>query len=192
MIIALGESIVVTGATTSQLPLDAARLAAFAVAFLSTAALWWLYFSYVAAISQRRLELASNRTALARDGFTYLHVVIIAGIIVSAVGDELVIEHPLETLPTPALVAVVAGPVIYLLGHVLYRLRMAGSASGKRLAGMFACIAVGLVGLAVSALVVATLLVVVLAVVIGSEQIAGRRRRLRGEPSPLERLGTAG
>ena len=94
VIIALGESIVITGATTSELPLDAARMAAFGLAFLSTAALWWLYFSYVATIAQRRLERASTSTTLARDGYTYLHVVIVAGIIVAAVGDELVIAHP--------------------------------------------------------------------------------------------------
>ena len=62
IIIALGESIVVTGATTSQLSLGVARLTAFGLAFLITAAFWWLYFSYVATIAQRRLELASDRT----------------------------------------------------------------------------------------------------------------------------------
>ena len=82
-------------------------LAAFGLAFLITAAFWWLYFSYVATIAQRRLELASDRTTLARNGYTYLHVVLVAGIIVSAVGDELVIQHPTETLPTAELVAVV-------------------------------------------------------------------------------------
>ena len=75
VIIALGESIVVTGATTSELSLGVARLAAFGVAFLITAAFWWLYFSYVAAIAQRRLELATERTTMARDGYTFLHVV---------------------------------------------------------------------------------------------------------------------
>ena len=114
IIIALGESIVVTGATTSQLSLGVARLTAFGLAFLITAAFWWLYFSYVANIAQRRLELASDRTTVARNGYTYLHVVLVAGIIVSAVGDELVIQHPTETLTTAQLVAVVAGPVIYL------------------------------------------------------------------------------
>ena len=131
IIIALGESIVVTGATTSQLSLGAARLAAFGLAFLMTAAFWWLYFSYVAAIAQRRLELADDRTTMARDGYTYLHVVLVAGIIVSAVGDEIVIRIPRRRCSTAELVAVVAGPVIYLLGHVLFRLVMAGSLSAS-------------------------------------------------------------
>ena len=111
IIIALGESIVITGATTAEL--DARRGARWprsALAFLATAAMWWLYFNYVAAIAQRRLELAPNRTRLARDGYTYLHVVLVAGIIVGAVGDELVIAHPTEVLPTAEVVVVVGRP----------------------------------------------------------------------------------
>jgi len=188
IIIALGESIVVTGATTSQLELDAARLVAFGLAFLATAALWWLYFNYVARIAQRRLELAQDRTRLARDGYTYLHVVMVAGVIVSAVGDELVIAHPTDELPGREVAAVVAGPALYLLAHALFRLRMAGSVSWKRLAGAAGCVAAGFVGAFAPALVVAALVVVVLAAVIVSEQVAGARRAARGEPSPLERM----
>jgi low temperature requirement protein LtrA len=188
MIIALGESIVITGATTSQLDLDATRLLAFGLAFLSTAALWWLYFDYVAGIAQRRLELAADRTRLARDGYTYLHVVMVAGIIVSAVGDELVIAHPTDRLPMSEVTVVVAGPAIYLLGHVLFRLRMAGSLSRKRLAGALACLAVGAVFGWAPALVVAALVVGVLGAVIGAELVANARRAARGEASPLEQL----
>jgi low temperature requirement protein LtrA len=190
VIIALGETIVLTGATTAQLDLDAPRLAAFALAFCSTAALWWLYFDYVARIAERRLELAGDgRTRLARDGYTYLHGLMVAGVIAAAVGDELVIAHPREVLPTAEVVAVVVGPALYLLSHALFRLRMAGTLSRKRLAGAAACAAAGLVGLAVPALALAALIVAVLVSVIASEQVAAARRTARGEPSPLERLG---
>jgi low temperature requirement protein LtrA len=188
MIIALGESIVITGATTAELDLDTARVVAFGVAFLGTAALWWLYFNYVARIAQRRLELASDRTRLARDGYTYLHVVMVAGVLLAAVGDELVIAHPTDQLPAEQIAAVVGGPALYLLAHALFRLRMAGSVSWKRLAGALACVALGGVGAFAPALVLAALLVGVLGAVIGSEHIAAARRRARGEPSPLERL----
>jgi low temperature requirement protein LtrA len=191
VIIALGESIVVTGATTSQLHLDAARLAAFALAFAAAAAMWWLYFDYVAQIAQRRLELARNRTTLARDGYTYLHALMVAGVIVSAVGDEIVIAHPTEQLGTAQVLAVVAGPAIYLIAHALFRLRMAGSVSTKRLAGAAGCAAAGAVGAFVPALVLALLVVLVLAAVIGAEQVSGSRRARRGEPSPLDRLEAA-
>jgi low temperature requirement protein LtrA len=188
VIIALGESIVVIGATTSGLRLTVTRAVAFCLAFLLTAALWWLYFNYVARIAQRRLELAVNRTTLARDGYTYLHVVLVAGVIVSAVGQELVIAHPGDRLAGREIAAVVAGPAIYLLGHALFRLRMAGSVSTKRLGGALACVAVGALATVVPALAVAALLVAVLMAVIVAEGVAAVRRARRGEPSPLERL----
>jgi low temperature requirement protein LtrA len=188
VIIALGETIVITGATTSELDLDVARVTAFGLAFLTTAALWWLYFGYVATIAQRRLELELERTRLARDAFTYLHAAIVAGIVLSAVGDELVIAHPTEELPWDELAVVVAGPALYLLAHVAMRLRMAGSLSGKRLSGALACLAVGGIGPYLPALAVAALLVCVLVSVIVAERIAEGRRRARGAPSPLERV----
>jgi low temperature requirement protein LtrA len=188
VIIALGESIVLTGVTTAELELGAARMAAFVLAFLSTAALWWLYFNYVARIAQRRLELSTARTRMARDAYTYLHVVLVGGVILTAVGHELVIAHPTDELPAAEVTAVVAGPAIYLLAHTLFRLRVAGSVSVKRLAGAVACGAVGGVGAFAPALVPAALLVAVLVAVIASEQLAAARRAARGEPSPLERL----
>jgi low temperature requirement protein LtrA len=192
IIIALGESIVITGATTAELELTTATVAAFGVAFLSTAALWWLYFNLVAAIAQRRLAQAENRTILARDAYTYLHVVIVAGILLSAVGDELVIAHPTEELPDAELAAVVCGPALYLLAHVALRLRMTGSVSGRRLTGALGCLAVGAIGTFAPALVVAGLLFGVLVAVIVGDQVAAVRRRRRGEPSPLERVEAAG
>jgi low temperature requirement protein LtrA len=191
IILTLGESIVITGATTSELDLDTARVVAFGMAFLVTAALWWLYFSAVARIAQRHLELSEHRTVLARDAYTYLHVVIVAGVIVSAVGDELVIAHPTEVLPGSEIAAVVAGPAIYLLAHALFRLRMAGSVSWRRLGGALACLVVGLIGTFMPPLVVAALLIAVLVVVIGSEYISAARRRARGEPSSREHLEAA-
>ena len=191
VIIALGESIVITGATTATMPLDAATVVAFGLAFLSSAALWWLYFNYVARIAARRLELSDDRTMLARDGYTYLHAAIVAGVIVSAVGDELVIAHPTEELPDGELAAVVCGPALYLLAHVALRLRMTATISPRRLAGAIACLAIGAVGTFAPALVVAALLFAVLVAVIVADQLAADRRRRRGEPSPLDRLAAA-
>jgi len=188
MLIALGESIVATGATTAQLELTTARVVAFGLAFLMTAAFWWLYFNLAARIAARRLELAENRTELARDAYTYTHVVLVAGVIVSAVGDALVIARPLDTLPAREVIAVAAGPAVYLLGHVLFRRVMTGSYSVRRLAGAAGCGAVAVVGLFIPAIWLSALLVAVLAGVITSEELAGARRRTRGEQSPLERL----
>ena len=192
IIIALGESIVITGATTAELELTTATVAAFGLAFLGTAALWWLYFNLVATITQRRLAAADNRTLVARDAYTYLHVVIVAGILLTAVGDELVIAHPTEELPDRELAAVVCGPALYLLAHVALRLRMSGTISGKRLVGALACLAIGAIGTFAPALVVAGLLFGVLVTVIVADHVAATRRTARGEPSPHEQVGGAG
>ena len=162
IIIALGESIVITGATTAELTLDTARFAAFGLAFVSTAALWWLYFDYVAIIAQRRLALASRARGWPGTATPTYTSSSSPGIIVSAVGDEIVIAHPLDA-PDAGARRSRRGPAIYLLGHVLFRLRMAGSLSWKRLLGAVACLVVGLAGTVASALVVASLLVAVLA-----------------------------
>jgi low temperature requirement protein LtrA len=125
---------------------------------------------------------------VARDGFTYLHAVMVAGVIVAAVGNELVIAHPRDVLPGREVVAVVAGPAIYLAAHALFRLRLAGSIAWKRVAGAVGCAVAGLVGLVVPALALAALVVAVLGSVVVAERVAGLRREARGEPSPLERL----
>ena len=190
IIIALGESIVVTGATASGpgFSLDLARSTAIAVAFVGSAALWWLYFDYVATIAGKRLATSEDAGRLARDGYTYLHIPIIAGIIVSAVGDEIVIVHPGAVLHTPELIALVAGPVLYLLGHLLFRLRMAHSVSNKRVVAMIAIVLCYPVGLVAPALLVASLIAAVLVVLVVAETISGMRRRARGDLGPLEQL----
>jgi low temperature requirement protein LtrA len=182
IIIALGESIVVTGTTASDLQIDLPRATAIAVAFLGTAAMWWLYFSYVAAVAQVRLETTSHRGELARDAYTYLHAIMVAGIIVAAVGDEIVIAHPGAQLTGAQLVALAAGPALYLVGHVAFRLRMTGTLSTKRLAGSGAVVAGGVAGIWLPALASAALILGALIGVIVWEIVAAHRRWPEGSP----------
>jgi len=176
-IIALGETIVLTGATTSGLDLDLATAAAFTGAFLSTVCLWWLYFNYVSTVFEHILVGAENRTVVARDLYTYGHIPIIAGIILCAVGDEIVIAHPTEYLKTPYLLAVVAGPVLYLLAFVPARWRMTRGLPVKRVVGAAACVAVGVFAALthISALAVSLLLVAILIGVVVVETITPSR-----------------
>lgn len=190
IILALGESIVLTGATTSELTLDPARIFAFGMAFLGAAAIWWLYFTSVATIGEHYLAVSGNRTILARDGYTFLHVMFVAGIILSAVGDELVIAHPTEILPAYEVAAVAAGPAIYLLAHTLFGYRMSGSLSKRKISSAAACVVAGFVGLFVSALALAGLLLVVLLALIGSNYLVVSPLEAEGEAPPTERLET--
>jgi low temperature requirement protein LtrA len=179
IIVALGESIVITGATTAELDLEPTTFLAFGIAFLGSAALWWLYFNLVATLAQRHLADAEDRTKLARDVYTYLHVGLVAGIIVTAVGDELVIAHPSEQLHTAELLAVVGGPTIYFLAHVALRFRMTRTISMRRTSGAIGCVLVGLAAASASALVVSALLLGVLVAVIVADQLVALRRRAR-------------
>jgi low temperature requirement protein LtrA len=180
IILALGESIVITGGITSELALDVKTILAFVMAFLASAAIWWLYFTSVAALGEHYLEVASSRTTLARDAYTYLHVVFVAGIILSAVGDELVIAHPYETLPPYEVAAVAAGPSVYLLAHTLFGHRLTGSWYRSKVLGTLACVAAGFVGRFVPALVLGGALIVVLVAVIAAGYLAAPRSREQG------------
>jgi low temperature requirement protein LtrA len=188
IILALGESIVLTGATTSESDLTPARIVAFVMAFLASAAIWWLYFTSVARLGEHYLAVSEDRTTLARDGYTFLHVVFAAGIIMTAVGDELVIAHPTEILPPQEVTAVAAGPAIYLFALTLFGYRLTGTMSMRKLLGTLACVVVGFLGLFLPALVIAGLLIGVLVAVIWSNYLVASRSRARGEASPIEQL----
>jgi low temperature requirement protein LtrA len=188
IILALGESIVLTGATTSESDLAPATIVAFVMAFLASAAIWWLYFTSVSSLGEHYLEVSEDRTTLARDGYTFLHMVFAAGIILAAVGDELVIAHPTEVLPPSEVAAVAAGPAIYLFALTLFGYRLTGTLNKRKLLGTLACVVVGFAGLFVPALVLAGLLIVVLVAVIGSNYLVASRSRARGEASPIEQL----
>ena len=168
VIIALGESIVFIGATVSARGIEE-RFVAFALAFASTACLYWLYFDGFPRVARHQLALPTGGVKLARDAYMYLHPAIVAGIILSAVGDGLVIERSRELLDRAQVAVVCAGPAVYLLGHVLFRHRIAGSISGFRLAGAIACVVIGPLGTVVPGRVLSALLVAVLVAVIAGE-----------------------
>lgn len=143
VIIALGESVVVTGAAVAGSGLTTESLLALVGAFVYTATLWWLYFDEVAVYALRQMNRSDDPGRLGRDAYTYGHIPIVAGIIVSAVGDKLVIENPAGSLSTAQLLTVFGGPVLYLTGHALFRWAMIHSVSGKRVLAMVVLGAVG-------------------------------------------------
>src|SRR5262249_61537758 len=106
----------------------------------------WLYFDAFRRMARQRLELAPTPVQLARDAYIYLHVVLVAGVILSAVGDKYVIAHPTAVLAGAEAAVIAAGPALYLLGQVLVRLRLTGWVYWERLAGAGACVLVGVIG----------------------------------------------
>ncbi|TML97294.1 MAG: low temperature requirement protein A [Actinobacteria bacterium] len=116
VIIALGESIVITGATAAHAGLTFEVVVSLGVAFFVSSGLWWLYFGEVAEHSRRDMASSEDPGRLARDAYTYLHLPIIAGVIVTAVGDELLLARPGHPLTSAGAMAVLGGPALFLLG----------------------------------------------------------------------------
>ncbi len=94
IIIALGESLLVTGATFAELTWDGPTMTAFFSAVVGSILMWWIYFDTGAQRGEHRLMHAGDPGRTARSAYTYVHIVIVAGIIVCAVADEIVLMHP--------------------------------------------------------------------------------------------------
>jgi low temperature requirement protein LtrA len=120
VIIALGESLLVTGATFGGLTWDTPVLVAFFSAVLGSILMWWIYFDTGAQRGHHRIVNASDPGRTARSVYSYVHVVIVAGIIVCAVADEVVLLHP-DHGGTGAYLAILGGPACYLLGATWFK-----------------------------------------------------------------------
>ena len=120
VIIALGESLLVTGATFAELTLSVTAVIAFLVAVLGSIGMWWVYFDSGAERAHHRIAHSSDPGRQARIAYTYLHVLIVAGVIVSAVADELVLVHP-DHATDAGILVIVGGPWLFLLGNALFK-----------------------------------------------------------------------
>jgi low temperature requirement protein LtrA len=121
VIIALGESLLVTGATFAEKPWSGPTAAAFIAAFLGSVAMWAVYFNVGAERGSRHIASTSDPGRLGRNGYTYLHILIVAGIIVSAVADELALAHPDGHTELKTALVILGGPALYLLGTALFK-----------------------------------------------------------------------
>lgn len=120
VIIALGESLLVTGATFAGLAWTPVTVTAFLAAFLGSVAMWWVYFDSGAEHGSHRIAHSEDPGRLARAAYTYAHLLIVAGIIVCAVADELVLVHPDHATPV-GVIAILGGPALYLIGNALFK-----------------------------------------------------------------------
>lgn len=121
VIIALGESVLVTGATLAGLPMDAAHVAAFASAFVGSVALWWIYFDHTADVASERIAASDDPGRLGRSAYTSTHMPMIAGIIVGAVADEMAIAHPSGHVSGGMVAVAIGGPMLFIAGHAWFK-----------------------------------------------------------------------
>jgi len=190
VIIALGESIVAIG-IGARPTIGTGVVVAAVLGVVIAAALWWAYFDVVAIVAARRLARAAEgreRNEIARDSYSYLHLPMVAGIALIAVGMKRTIEHvddPLKLVPAAALLG---GAAMYLLAHVAFRLRNMHSLSVRRLVCALVLLALLPAGAALPALLTLGLLAALLALLIAYEALryADVRERVRhaGSPAP--------
>ena len=121
IIIALGESLLVTGATFAGLPWTTASMAALIASFLGSVAMWWLYFDTSAEVGTRTIADSRDPGRIARLVYNYIPLVLVGGIILAAVGDEFVLGHPVGHTEWPTAIAVVGGPLLFVLGTWLFK-----------------------------------------------------------------------
>jgi low temperature requirement protein LtrA len=128
VIIALGESIIAIGVGAGRRPLDAGVIEAALLGIAVVASVWWSYFDWVAFVSQARLTEATGaeRAALARDLYSYLHLPMVAGIVLFALGLKTTLAHVHGSLPTIPALGLCGGVALYLAAHVASRLRIGG------------------------------------------------------------------
>jgi len=184
VIIALGESIVAIGAGAEALGTSSGEVVAALVALAIVCLVWWAYFDVVALVAERRFREAvgAEQLRIARDSYALLHLPMIAGIVLYALGVKKVLEHTGDPLKDMPAVALCGGLALYLLAHVAFRLRNVGSLSVPRCVAAAACLAVIPLALEAAALTALVVLGVVWLALIAFEAIryAEARQRVRG------------
>jgi low temperature requirement protein LtrA len=146
IIIALGESILVTGATYADLIWSGETIAGFVAAFVGSVAMWWIYFNIGAERASHLISRSVDPGRIARVAYTYVHLPLVAGIIVSAVADDLVLKHPHEHATAKTTAVLVGGPALYLIGNLLFKWVTAGWPPLSHLVGL--ALLIGLVPVA--------------------------------------------
>jgi low temperature requirement protein LtrA len=178
IIICLGESIVEIGVGASGRALTAERVAAVAFGLLTIAGLWWTYFERSASLAEARMREQAEPVLAASDAYSYLHLLLVAGIIIFAVGVKLSVAHAAGPLGAGARYALCGGVALYLLGHAAFRLRLASGVNRERLACAAALLGLAALGAGVAAWALVAIASAVVLAMCGLET-AHERRRLR-------------
>lgn len=181
VIIALGETVLVTGQTFAGLTQDAAESVAFASTFLSTVTMWFIYFQTGSRWADLTIQRTDEPERLARSAYTYLHIPIVAGIIVAAVSEKLVLSHPLAAPSGELVISALVGPALFLLGTMGFKWATTNRTPWSHLVGCGVLASIATYYWVLNGLQVGVLTTVVLLAVGAWEVIATRRADASGE-----------
>jgi len=180
ILIALGESIIAIG-VGAGVTLTTGVLTAAALGLVVVSALWWLYFDVAAIFVRRRLAEARGieRARIARDSFSYLHLPMVAGIVLFALGLETTIDHTGDTLAAIPAAGLCGGVALYLLGQVAFLYRSTSYLFRRRTIAAMVLLALIPAAANIPALAALALVSAVTAAVAAYEALRWREQRLR-------------
>jgi low temperature requirement protein LtrA len=181
IIIALGESIVALGVGAGGLELDAGLIAAALLGIAIASAMWWAYFDFVALVAERRLRTAprDEQVRIARDSFTYLHLPMVAGIVVFALGVKKTLAHVDHELDTVPAVALCGGAALYFLALSAFKRRNIGSFNYPRLVAASALVVLAPIATTIPALLAVGLVAAISVGLVAYESVAYAEARDR-------------
>jgi low temperature requirement protein LtrA len=181
VIIALGESIVSIGVGASGHRVDAPVIASAVLGVALASALWWSYFDVAALVAERRLRHSEGeaRARLARDSYTYLHLPMVAGIVLLALGIKKTVGHEGDELAAMPAFCLSGGVALYLAAHVAFRWRNTHTIGRRRAGAAAVCLALFPAATAVPAIVALALVTSVVCGVIAYEAVRFAEMRAR-------------
>jgi low temperature requirement protein LtrA len=187
ILIALGESIVVSGATLAALQhVSQAAVVAFATAFVSSAGLWWLYFDRTAQAGAQVIASSADPGRLGRSAYHLVHPFMVAGIIVTAAADELVLSHPDAAATPRSAWMILGGPGLFIAGHAAFKAILWHRVPGSRIASLAVLGLLGLLVPHVSGLVLSIAATAVVVVLVLADFTGVNAPRDAGEPDAGE------
>jgi low temperature requirement protein LtrA len=163
VIIAIGESLVAIGLGARDTRLGAGVIVAAVLGLVVVTSFWLAYFDFFQIRGQQILADRSGveRTGLARDVYTYLHLPMVAGIVLFAFALKATLAHVDDDLDTVSALGLCGGPSLYLFAYVVLRFRVSRTLGGGRLVAAVACALLWPIATVVPALVALTLVATV-------------------------------
>lgn len=184
VLIALGESVVVIGATLSDLHSPTgSEVAAFLAAFVGVVALWWVYFDRSAEAGAQKVADSTDPGRLGRSAYHFIHPIMVAGIIVTAAADQRVLTHPTAASEASTAWLILGGTVLFLAGHAAFKATVWRIVPWTRVAAVVVLGLLGTVATSISALTLAAISTLVLIVVVISDRFLSSEDRDRRPPS---------
>ncbi|TFW00007.1 low temperature requirement protein A [Leifsonia flava] len=186
-IIAIGESIIVTGTVFAGVELSADSIGGYLAAFIGSVLLWMLYFNHGERGGRERMEEASKTGIVARNAYTIVPVVMVIGVVLTAVADELVILHPHEMEHPSTAWLICGGPAVYVLGNLLFKRSVGMPWLLSHLVAIAALIVLGVIGVGITPVSLSFAVNGVLAVVVLADEWSYRSGLRRAVESATHR-----